>query len=390
MKIKSDLLAVVSIGLISFIVFANALSGDFVYDDNRQIVRNPLIQDTSLYGKALVSDVWAFKSSGIGAASNYWRPTFVAWMIFNFLLFGLKPFGWHLLNILLHACVCIVAYLLLRRWNVSRGVAFAVAVIFAVHPVHTESVAWISGAPDLLFTLALLGAIWFADQFVKTRNRSNLILASILYALALGTKEIGIFCFLLFPLILKKANQKDPRARRKHKTIDPLTRALIYSMPFMVIALLYFFARWRILGALSRPPEDAVSLMKGILSMPSMFLFYLRQTLFPVHLAANYPLRPIQTVDLLHFGLPFIVSIGALFLAWLVARRSFVQRIGLALIVLPLLPVMNASAFIPEQIVHDRYLYLPLLGFLMLVAPSVERLTGEIAVPGRKMVGSVP
>src|SRR3954464_1556545 len=141
MKIKSELGALVAIAVVSFIVFTNVLSGDFVYDDNRQVVRNPLIQEASLYGKALVSDVWAFKASGMGAASNYWRPTFVAWMILNFLVFDLKPFGWHLSNILLHSCVCIVAYLLLRRWNASRSIAFAIVLVFAVHPVHTESVA---------------------------------------------------------------------------------------------------------------------------------------------------------------------------------------------------------------------------------------------------------
>jgi tetratricopeptide (TPR) repeat protein len=398
MKIKSELGALVAIAVVSFIVFTNVLSGDFVYDDNRQVVRNPLIQEASLYGKALVSDVWAFKASGMGAASNYWRPTFVAWMILNFLVFDLKPFGWHLSNILLHSCVCIVAYLLLRRWNASRSIAFAIVLVFAVHPVHTESVAWISGAPDLVFTLTLLGSIWFAERFVNTRNQLDQIWASILYALALGAKEIGIFCFFVFPVIFwKRTNGKDPKAGSKRKVAQPPSRPLVYSLPFPAIGILYFFTRWGVLGVLSQSPEDAVNLKSAILSMPSMFLFYLRQILFPFQLAANYPLRPIQTVDLLHFGLPLIVSIGVLVFAWLAARRSLVQRIGLTLCILPLLPVMNAAAFIPEQIVHDRYLYLPLLGFLMVVAPVVERFIAKSAfsrkenvVPAIAVVVSVP
>ncbi len=80
------------------VVYANSLSGSFVYDDLRQIVRNPLIQDNGLFWKALSSDVWAFKGDGTAAASNYWRPTFTLWNIINFRLFGIDPFGWHVTN----------------------------------------------------------------------------------------------------------------------------------------------------------------------------------------------------------------------------------------------------------------------------------------------------
>ena len=86
---RKELLFLLPIIFITFLVFANSLNGEFVYDDARQIVRNPLIQDSTLYGKALVSDVWAFKGDGTIAASNYWRPTFTAFHILNFQLFGL-------------------------------------------------------------------------------------------------------------------------------------------------------------------------------------------------------------------------------------------------------------------------------------------------------------
>jgi protein O-mannosyl-transferase len=103
---------------VCILVFANSLYGDFVYDDLRQILRNPLIQDNSLIWKALTSDVWAFKGDGSIAASNYWRPTFTAFNIVCFRLFGANPFGWHLINIFLHAGVCILGFKSLRRWDV--------------------------------------------------------------------------------------------------------------------------------------------------------------------------------------------------------------------------------------------------------------------------------
>ncbi len=92
-KDRRNLILAIVLVAVSFAVFANTLGGEFVYDDLRQIVRNPLIQDSELFGKALTSDVWAFKGDGEYTASNYWRPTFTAYHILNFQLFGLNPFG---------------------------------------------------------------------------------------------------------------------------------------------------------------------------------------------------------------------------------------------------------------------------------------------------------
>ena len=127
MKFRNEWKWIVPIIAICALVFADSLGGALVYDDSRQIVRNTLIQDNSLMWKALTSDVWAFKGDGTQAASNYWRPTFTAWHIINFRLFGMNPLGWHVTNLLLHAGVCVLAYALLRRWAFSVIIAFSIA-----------------------------------------------------------------------------------------------------------------------------------------------------------------------------------------------------------------------------------------------------------------------
>ncbi len=379
MNLKTESRWLILIALIAFAVFANSLGGDFVYDDNRQILRNPLIQDSTLYGKALTSDVWAFKGDGTVSASNYYRPTFIAWLILNFKVFGTSPFGWHLLNLLLHIGVCCLAFLLLRRWNVANYTAFAISMIFAVHPVHTESVAWISGSPDLLFSIFLLGAFWFAENISqkyaesteeKTKSvggiRLDLVIALIFYTFALGSKEVGILCFPLFFLIFAKSATK--------------SNAVKLTIPFIALAVLYFAARWLALGAISFPPEDGgVGFYQTILSIPSMFVFYLRQMIFPYWLGANHPLRPVSGINLLEFVLPLLISLAAIALFWLLSKKSFVQKFGFALFMLTLAPTMNAPAFPTEQIVHDRYLYLPLLGFLLMIFPYFAELIEKIA-----------
>ncbi len=377
-QIKNEIRWLIPILLVAILVFANSLGGEFTYDDNRQIERNPLIQDASLYGKALTSDVWAFKGDGNLTASNYYRPTFVAWLILNFAVFGSNPFGWHLLNILLHTGVCAMAFLLLRRWNVSPILAFAITLIYGVHPIHTESVAWISGSPDLLFSLTLLSSFWFAENiaqkytFKDAKNKKvivntslDLVFSLLLFSLALGSKEVGMLCFPLFFLIFAKSMNRQ--------------NAIRLTIPFLICSGLFFVARWIALGAISMPVEQGTPLAQAILSVPEMFIFYLRQAVFPFWIGANYPLRPVTGIASVEFILPIIVSTAAIGLLWLLAKRGFIERLGFAIFFLTLLPAMNATVFPTEQIVHDRYLYLPLLGFLMMLLPYLMEILEKYA-----------
>lgn len=366
---------IVPIVVVCVLVFANSLTGEFVYDDTRQILRNPLIQDNSLVWKALTSDVWAFKGDGTMVASNYWRPTFTAWHIINYRLFGANPFGWHLLNLLLHCGVCVMAFLLLRRWAFSALAACAITLIFAVHPIHVESVAWVSGVPDLLFGILFLASLWFFKSFAEKRSTNYLILSVILYALALGSKEIGIVCLPIYYFILQTSDDDESAKDRKKsaKERDNKTPLLILGGT----AVVYFLVRWSIIGSISRPPDDAVGLGAAILSVPEIFIFYLRQAFFPYWMAGNYPLTPVTQIGAANFLLPLVISMVVLGAVFYLTRNNVRNRIAAGLFLLPLIPAMNATAFISDQMVHDRYLYLPLLGILMLIVPFAATFVSE-------------
>lgn len=356
--------------LVCFVVFANSLGGEFVYDDTRQIVRNVLIQDNSFIWKALTSDVWAFKGDGTVVASNYWRPTFTLWNIICFRLFGMSPTGWHVANVILHSGVSVVAFLLLRKWSFSATVSFVIAVVFAVHPTRVESVAWIAGSPDLLFSLAFLGSLWFATGYRESRSTKDLALTILLYAVALGAKEIGIVCLPIYYFVFR---DRDADANAEPKAGE----SNIALLTLVCVAVGYFFLRWGILGAVSQAPDDAVAFWPAIMSLPSMFLFYLRQVFAPFSLAANYPLTPVTEIGLTNFVLPLIVSLSAAAIVIYLGRASVKARIAAGLFLLPLIPAMNATAFRADQLVHDRYLYLPLLGVLMLLVPAAAKLVSE-------------
>lgn len=379
---RNKILAISALIVVNFILFSNSLTGEFVYDDTRQIVRNPLIQDPSLYGKALVSDVWAFKGDGTYTASNYWRPTFTAYHILNFRLFGLDPFGWHFLNLALHAVVCLLIFLLLLKWEASPGAAFSIALLFAVHPVHVESVAWISGSPDILFAASALASFWFADKWARSkRNFLSLIVALIFYGLALGSKEVALLCFPIYFLIFSRrrelnngfADENDVKLDTDLQGETQISNSKA-AATFAFLAGLYFVFRWMILGRISESADSAAGLLSAVISAPSIFVFYLKQIVFPLTVGTNYALRPIETVTLMNFGLPLLIAVAAIALMIFFMRRGgFIEKIGFALFILPLIPAFNISAFVPEQIVHDRYLYLPVMGFLMIIVPCFAK-----------------
>lgn len=359
MTLTTDARSMILIAIVACAVFANTLGGDFVYDDNRQILRNTLIQQPSNYGTALTSDVWAFKGDGSVAASNYYRPVFTLWSIALWKLFGANPFGWHLFNILLHVLASLLAFRILRIWEIPLLPALAGGLIFAVHPVHAESVAWIAGSPDLLLACGLFGTLILVDSAAADKSKLKFSAALVCYAFALGSKEVAFACLPIIALFFICRG-------------DGLKKSLIATLPFAALAAAFFFIRWRIIGVLALPVEDPPTVGSAILSAPQVFTFYIGQILFPVTLSGNYPLRPVDAVTMLGFVVPLLVTTTVVILIAIAARGSRRGMAAAAIFLLALLPAFNLTAFPNDQIVHDRYLYVPLLGFIALFLLAVK------------------
>lgn len=380
MRSKNDFLIYAVIGIVAFCAFANTLGHGFVYDDTRQILGNPLIQRSELYGKALTSDVWAFKGGNNIAASNYFRPTFVAWLIVNWRLFGASALGWHFGTVMLHVIVCLLLFGFLLRVGCERKTAATIAIVFAVHPVHVESVAWISGVTDPLLGVFLLIALILAQSYTaagrtasSSTYRGTLLALSVgAYLLAIGSKEIALFCVPLFWFVFR--NEGRENSRSSSAAIKP-------TLLYLAAAVAFFAIRARVLGAVTLPVEDPVAANYAILTIPKVLVFYLRQILFPFWLGPAQPIRPVESFGMADIVLPVVISSAAIFLLWRIARRTELQTFGLALFALTLMPALNLSSFGTEHLVHDRYLYLPLAGILIVIIPPIVRFLADRKIP---------
>ncbi len=135
----------------SAIVYLNTLGNGFVWDDSDQVLGNPWIRDIKSLPKIFANSVWAFKPEPTG--SNYYRPLTESVDMLGYAISGLRPWGYHLVSVLFHVCSSVLVFLLATillhdKANNSKGISIplAAAVIFAVHPIHAEAVAWVTGA----------------------------------------------------------------------------------------------------------------------------------------------------------------------------------------------------------------------------------------------------
>src|SRR3989344_5892833 len=178
-------------------LFSSTVVLPFFYDDIPYVAKNPAI-------RSLTTIPGAFLHPFSPAAPGLYRPVTTMSYTLQYALFGLDPRGYHATNVLLHAFVSGLLFLFAFRMFRSVSGALATSLLFAVHSVHTEAVAWVSGQSELLAAFFALLSILSFLRFRETKGGISsffLILSALLYFLAIGSKEIAaplpIFLFFM-------------------------------------------------------------------------------------------------------------------------------------------------------------------------------------------------
>jgi len=127
---------------VAIVVYLNTLSADFVWDDRFQIVQNPAIKDLRFVPRFFTTGVWTLISPT--HPTNYYRPMMFVSFLITYHLFGLDPVGFHLMNVAINALVALMVYALTFRLLRRGDIALIAGLLFAVHPIHTEAVAWVA------------------------------------------------------------------------------------------------------------------------------------------------------------------------------------------------------------------------------------------------------
>ena len=363
-----DTYAVLGLLVLSFVPYLNALGNAFVYDDVPQLLENPYIHSFRYLGKIFGSTVWTFQ--GAQGITNYYRPlmSFAYAVIYHFS--GPIAFPFHLLNIVLHAAIVVLLFFLTERLFGDRLMALAAAGLFAVHPIHTESVAWIAGLPDLELGLFLLLTFLLYLQLdragsERTAPWTSYIAMLAMYFLALLSKEQA----LVLPAILAVYEH----FYRSDRGATSLRIKLSRYLPLFATAAAYLAFRIFGFGGFA-PSVSRPELGRGgvILSAIALVGSYLWKLIWPVHLSAFYIFHASNSIREPHVlgGIAGLLLCLGLF-AWL-WRNAHDLSFAFIWMGALIAPVLNAR-WLPAAVFAERYLYLPSIGFCWLIAWAATR-----------------
>ncbi len=351
-----------------FVVYIGTAWFNFVYDDVYQVLDPVAINSRRHFLQYFTQPDFY---------TPYYRPFFTAWFRINDVLFGANPAGWHLSNVAAHVGVTALVYALVRRLAGTAPVALAAALIFGVHPIHIESVAWVSGACDVLCAIFVLAAFL---AFLKGEEAQDVrwkMAAVALYAGSLLSKEAGA----LFPLIVAAHVVIFEEATWKKR----ITHAVRSATPFLLATAGYLAVSQAVTKLLTRAPD--VSVGTALLTSPSVVWFYLKKLALPVGLSEFYDPLYVRRPTLAGFYLPLLPIALVACAIWLWQRRSQWSRIimfAACWLVLTLAPVINVRNFRDDDVVHDRFLYLASVAAAILIAVGLQELSEHVTAAHRK------
>jgi len=377
------------VALITFLIYLPTLSYEFVWDDQMQVVTNPLVLSWRMVPRALESNLW-FQ---LAANGNYYRPFFIVWSILVHSLFGFDPRGWHFLNLLLHVGATVLVFVLLRELRAGYWTAVLAALFFGIHPVHVETAAWISAGADSLVTILVVLTFLAYLRFRSRRQVQGalwFVLSLFCFACALLTKEMAV----IFPAILLVYEWLFLGERGKEGFGARLGGAIAAVVPYSLLDIVYLLQRHHVLHsslaqqtALQTSSDQILGLLPTISTLPLVLTNYLRYLLFPFGLTGFYSVRPVYSFADARFVIPSIALIGLAGSVWYWSRRAKNPAIafwGLWLAI-GLSPALYLPAFKIGDFVRDRYMYLPSIGFVFLMTKGVE-LTWRMAQESQKPI----
>lgn len=376
--------------LLSVVPYINSLRNGFVWDDQQQIVMNPDLRKGVDWGRLFSAGVWATVHKDSPAANIYYRPLQMTTYRMVVDVAGVSPVALHGISLLFAAGSVLLAFVLFMHLTGSLELAFAAAALFAVLPVHTEAVDWISALPDLGCTLLVLAAflLYLPPSSIKNSGPPNkraqrwvpVGLSLACFVLALLWKETAVVLPLLIAVYVCVVASEGPWPSR----IRP---AVLASLPYWVLFGGYLLLRLQLLGAIAgRQRNWQLSPLQLALTIPWLMAQYWWKLLVPFPLNAYRLFEPATSLldPRALAGLAF-VALAATFLI-VAARRWRLACFSAAWVILCLLPVMNIDA-VGRNVVAERYLYLPSVGYCLLVVLLAAAALQRVPEARRRLVG---
>jgi len=366
----TQLIAVVSLVVIVFVCYANSLGNEFVFDDFLLVLANKRIHQINL-----------------GLLLNSYRPIRDISYAIDYALWGERAFGFHLTNLVIHAANVLLVFALIRRFTEGLATATLATLIFAIHPIQTDAVTYISGRRDLLFTFFYLLAFHSYLTYYRKRWSAQsvvyFVLFFMLWALSLLSKEMAaslpILIFVWHYCDAWEDEEGSWWRRAVHTAGKAFKREKWLYVSLWLIGIAFTLYWVFIKGASARVTSGKINYWGGsfyanFLTVMRVHAWYLKQLVYPTPIAQYLgSLEISRSIFDWRVVLSMAVVGGALFGGFFLLKRDKLMAFAVLSYFVFLLPV---SQIIPHhELLADHYLYLPMMSFGLFVALLVQRVS---------------
>lgn len=364
-RTRLNLILCLALALITFALYSPALHHEFlVFDDQQYVTENPHVLG-GLSGQGLV---WAFKS---GYASNWHPLTWISHQL-DCQVFGLNSRGHHLTNVLFHVANTVLLFGLLYRLSLRTWCSACVAALFAWHPLHVESVAWLAERKDVLSTFFWLSALLAYVGYARNRGAGGYLFTLGLFALGLMSKPMVVTLpFVLLLLDYWPLLRSCPRTGAEVSVTTgcparPWSSLVWEKVPFLILSVLASAVTiWAQRESHAMVSIQGLPLQSRLLHVVLAYGHYLQAMLFPVHLSVFYPYQTLLAPMRLVGAATVLITITAVVVRWRKERPHLL--VGWFWFLGTLVPVIGLVQ-VGDQAWADRYTYIPLIGpFIMMV-----------------------
>ncbi|MBW2541033.1 MAG: glycosyltransferase family 39 protein [Deltaproteobacteria bacterium] len=343
------------------LVYANAVTNGFVWDDEYVLTRNTAVQDLSNWA-TFFTDA---STGSIDEAQKFFRPLRTLTYALMHRVIGLQAWPYHLLCVILHMLNVVLVFNLFRRLSGRSDTATAVAALFAVHPLMTEAVSSITGLTDVMFALFYLLAFSLYLRVPETAHKTSAICGlAACYALSLLSKESA----LSLPLLLAASDLTRKTGLRK-----PESRRVCLGCIALLLALSIGFVALRssLVGDIGQGASYAgVTFLRTMLMQATVVARYLGLILVPVNQSIRHDVPVPESAFDPAVAISVLVILGLLTVMAISIRRRPQLAFGIAWFFITLLPVMNVIP-IRGDMMGERFCYLPALGIFFLLASLI-------------------
>ena len=342
---------IVLVLIITFLAFIPVLSAGFVLlDDPDYVTENPLIKDFSDLATLIITPI----------QGNY-HPLTIISLVLNYAISGDNAWSYHLLNLLIHLMNCLLVFrLAFLLSNKNLIIAFTTAILFGIHPMHVESVAWISERKDVLYGLFFLAGLISYTKYVDTDSRKQYLLAIIFLILSLLSKPAAV----IFPVTLFCIDL----LRKRNLTMKLMVEKIPFFIPALIMGILTVAAQKQVGATIETPVAIGTRILFGLYGI----MMYAVKTIIPVNLSPFYPFPPLnEHLPLPYFIAPlfFVVLVLLIFVMW---KKHRAVSFGVLFYLVNLFLVLQIFSF-GSAVMADRYNYLPQIGLFYIIGWAIDR-----------------